>query len=200
MFQLPQKTKQSAPPDSAQMLILCAIALSIGLFIPIAGSFVIIFQLFVDIFQRGVVNPWNIAIPVVVFVIMYSSFAAFQDRKRIWGAIICAGSVYTTIAINIYSRNQSISDSHTLPFGAALVFMSSVFLTALSVIYMIRPGQRPTQVFWWRPEPVANRLIRIAAVCFTGGLICVQNNVPIVGYALAFFGLGVSLYVYKSVK
>ncbi len=61
---------------------------------------------------------------------------------------------------------------------------------------MVRPGTRPAQVFWWRPEPRANQLVRIAAVLFGGGAICTQNGLQLVGYALMLSGAALGYYAH----
>lgn len=197
MFNLPHKPTARASPDFTQMLILCSIALIVGLCIPVRGSFVILTQIFIDTFQAGAIHGLRLLLPVVALIIVLSSFAAFQYKKRLWGVIIFLGSIYVYLVTNEYLRERAWSKEDVPQLGATMLFASSAFLVVISLIYIVRPGKRPPQVIWWRPEPRANRLIRIAAVLFGGGIISTQNNLMVLGYILMLMSFAISYYAYK---
>lgn len=196
MFTLPHKQATRTPPDFSQMLILCSLALLVGLAIPVHGSFVILAQLVRDTLQTGTVHLPRLAIPVVAAVVTVSSFAAFRSRRRVWGLPVFVGSIYLFAVTNTYLRERAWSVDDTPRPGAAILFASCAFLTVISLLYVAWPGKRPPQVFWWRPEPRANRLIRIAAVLFGGGILCTQNGAPLIGYALVLGGIALSYYAH----
>jgi hypothetical protein len=197
MFNLPHKPTSQTAPDFTQMLILCSLALFVGLTIPVRGSFVITSQIVLDTFQTGTINLLQLAVPIIAVIIIISSFAAFQYRKRFWGAVICSGSIYVFLITNMYLRERTWLQKDAPQLGAAILFASCVFLVVISLLYMFRPGKRPQRVFWWRPEPRANQLIRLSAILFTGGIICTQNNVRVIGYLLILISMIVSYSAYK---
>lgn len=197
MFNLPHKPTTNSPPDFTQMLILCSLALIIGLCIPVRGSFVVIAQIFIDIFQTGNIQISLLLAPIIAILITIISFSSFHYRKRWYGFITSLGSIYVFFIINNYVREQSWNKEDTPGIGGTIIFVSSIFLIAISFLYSIRPGKKPQHVFWWRPEPKSNRLIRLSAVVFGSGIICTQNNLPIIGYGLAFTRFTIAYYAHK---
>lgn len=127
----------------------------------------------------------------------YNQFSSFHYRKRWYGFITSLGSIYVFFIINNYVREQSWNKEDTPGIGGTIIFVSSIFLIAISFLYSIRPGKKPQHVFWWRPEPKSNRLIRLSAVVFGSGIICTQNNLPIIGYGLAFTRFAIAYYAHK---
>jgi hypothetical protein len=118
-------------------------------------------------------------------------------RKRLWGVIIFLGGIYIFLVTNAYLRERAWSKQDAPRIGAAVLFASSAFLVIISLIYIVRPGKKPQQVVWLRPEPQSNRLIRVAALLFGSGIISTQNNLPLLGYALILVSFAVSFYAYK---
>lgn len=198
MFKLLYKSKSRSTPDFAQMLILCAIALLIGLAVLARDGLVIIVQIFVDTFHDPVSNIVYILIPIIAILLVFGSFAAFHSRNRWWGLLIFFGSAYIFWFADQYLRNRVWSEPPQI--GAAILFASTFFLLAIGIIYLIKPGKRPSRIFWLQPEPLANRLIRVSAVLFTGSIICVQNNIRVIGYILIFTSVICSYLVWRNVN
>jgi len=197
MFNLPHKPTTRSTPDFTQMLILCSLALMVGLCIPVRGSFVVLMQIFMDLVQTGTIHGLHLFIPITALIITISSFAAFHYRNRLWGVIIFLGGIYVLLVTNEYLRERTWSKQDVPRIGAAVLFASTAFLIIISLIYIVRPGKKPQQVVWLRPEPQSNRLIRVAAVLFGSGIISTQNNLLILGYALILTSFAISYYAYK---
>ncbi|MCG8353176.1 MAG: hypothetical protein MI924_35870 [Chloroflexales bacterium] len=125
MFKLLYKSKSRSTPDFAQMLILCAIALLIGLAVPARGGLVIIVQIFVDTFHDPVSNIVYILIPIIAILLVFGRFAAFHSRNRWWGLLIFFGSAYIFWFADQYLRNRVWSEPPQI--GAAILFASTLF-------------------------------------------------------------------------
>lgn len=176
--------------DITQFMIVCAIAMLIGVTLPARGTFSLL-SFALSTFIKSATDVVFVLLPVVAGVGVLGSIGAYVLRHRALGLLTIGSGLYVFWFGDQCLRMYAWDDPPEI--GAAAIFFGALCLAIASIIYLFRPGERPAQISFFGTSVRWQQLRIVAGILHIASIVAYQQHLPQLGSWLLVAGLGSAL-------